>query len=110
IDFTSDIWSGVNGQTTYTRAYDGFDVTLTATGAMTFNAESLSGSAGSLALNGDGIGIGDDEISFRGGERIDVTFSSNVVVLGYYFLDFFADEGFGGLTGEFSTVLFDSAT
>ncbi len=110
IDFTSDMWSGVDGRTSYTRSYGGLDVTLNATGgAMTFNARSGGDSAGSLALHGDGIGIGDDEIGFLGGQRLDVTFSSNVRVLGYYFLDFFADEGFDGLTGEFATVMFDSA-
>lgn len=107
IDFTDKAWAGVQGQSTYSRTYGSVEVTLSTSGRMTFNDHEAPASGPSLALDGDGIGIGDDEISW--GEQLDVRFSSAVTVLGYYFLDMFAGEGPGGM-GELATVIFDTAS
>jgi len=105
IDFTDASWLAAQGQTTYSRTYGSVEVTLSATGAMTFNAsEAPNAPVADLALHGDGIGIGNDEISWL--ERMDVYFSAPVTVLGYYFLDFFAGEGPNG-GGELATVVMD---
>lgn len=106
IDFTNEGWLAAQGLSGYTQSYGSLDVTISTSGSLTFNAaEAPDADSSILALDGDGIGVGDDEISW--GERIDVSFSTSVTVLGYYFLDFFAGEGPGGI-GELATVLFDT--
>jgi hypothetical protein len=97
IDFTDEVaWGGADGATSYTSAtfYDGVMVQIQSfTGApIRFNdfgggfggalatALCQGATGGELACNGDGLGIGDDEISFGGtppftfGEAILVTF------------------------------------
>lgn len=92
IDFTDSRWSGANGQTGFTQTYGDVDVTLsTSSGRLTFNAPEAPNAASPLALHGDGIGIGDDEISWN--QSLNVMFSSGVTVLGYMFLDLFDGEG-----------------
>jgi hypothetical protein len=83
IDFTdADAWGGANGDNDYTSAtfYDGVMVNVKSfpSGSITFNSfgggfvggllSYLCGEAtgGDLACDGDGLGIGDDEISFSG--------------------------------------------
>lgn len=108
IDFTEGSWLAAQGQSTYSRTYGLVEVTVSATGPMTFNShEAPDAPVSDLALDGDGIGIGDDEISW--GERIDIYFSRPVTVLAYHFLDLFAGEGPNG-GGELATVVFDSTT
>lgn len=106
IDFTDHSWSGAEGETSFTQTYGDLGVTLSASSAMTFNAADVSGgNTGSLAMGGDGIGILDDEISF--GDGLNVLFSENVTVRGYYLLDLFGGEGPNGV-GERTVTLFDS--
>jgi hypothetical protein len=108
IDFTDARWSGADGQTTHSQTYGSVDVTLTATGEMTFNAsDAPTGGPSGFALDGDGIGIRDDEISWNGGEQVSVSFSTNVTILGYYLLDLFGGEGPNGV-GEVAQVLVSS--
>jgi hypothetical protein len=108
IDFTDARWSSGQGEISFSQTYGSLDVTLQSgpSGSLTFNASDASGSMPEfdfLALHGDGIGIGDDEISL--GEWLNVTFSANVTVLSYYLLDLFADEGPNGL-GELALASF----
>jgi opacity protein-like surface antigen len=79
IDFTSAQWSSAHGAATASSAYGALDITLSSgtTAPLTFNA----GDAPSptlytsfLALDGDGIAIGDDEIG--AGESLGVQFSA----------------------------------
>lgn len=116
IDFTNASWSSVEGQSTHVYAHESTQLSLSASGALTFNADDAPdlgastlalSTTSTLALQGDGVGIGDDEISW--GERIDIYFSAPVRILGYYLLDLFAGEGPGGI-GELATVLFDDGT
>lgn len=106
VDFTHEAWLAVQGQSSYTRSYGAVDITLSTSGPLTFNAKDAPDTDSAvLALDGDGIGVRNDEISW--GQRIDVHFSAPVTVLGYYFLDFFTGEGPGGI-GELATVVFDT--
>jgi hypothetical protein len=109
LDFTDSAWLGAEGQTSYTRSIGSLDVTLSASGAMTFNQDDAPGGGAPLSLHGDGLGIRNDEISWLGNQWIDVSFSSSVTVLGYYFLDFFGNEGPGG-SGELARAVFDGIT
>jgi hypothetical protein len=121
VDFTSDAWSGAQGQTSFSVTYGSVDVAVVAaTGKLTFNAADAPAAASPydfLALHGDGIGIGDDEIG--PGQSLGVSFSAGVKILGYYFLDLFTNEGPGGaseralvglLTPGGTVSLTDSAT
>jgi hypothetical protein len=97
IDFTDmSQWGSAVGETSYSQTYGSLNVTVNATGGtMTFNShEAPTGGPGSsyMAFQGDGLGIGDDEISWGGSQLLQVSFSSQVTVLGYYFLDFFAND------------------
>jgi hypothetical protein len=100
LDFTGNFWSGAHGQTSFSQTYGSLEVTLAASGPLTFNDHEVGGT------DSDGIGIGDDEIGF--GEWVEILFSSNVTVLGYGFLDFFAGEGPNGV-GERADVNFTTA-
>lgn len=98
IDFTSSTWSGVSGPS-HTESVAGVgNVTLRALGGgLTFNdADSGGCSAGGgpglgLACVGDGIGIGDDEITTRR-ELLSLSFSSPVDVVDIILLDLFSSE------------------
>ncbi|MCB1686645.1 MAG: PEP-CTERM sorting domain-containing protein [Pseudomonadales bacterium] len=98
IDFTSSTWSGVSGSMAG-RNISGIAVTLSASGgSLTFNAADNAGCLGSagaagvpLACAGDGIGIGDDEVT-NGNERLSVTFANPVDVLEIYLLDLFNNQ------------------
>ena len=98
IDFTSNDWTSVNGSSLYSQNVAGIgDVELESYGgSMTFNAGDNSGcvtggGSAKLACNGDGIGIGDDEIS-AGYEILRVSFASAVNVASVYLLDLFANS------------------
>lgn len=107
VDFTdADAWSGAQGTTTYTSStvYDGVTITLTRTsgsGLLTFNSSADihpdCGATG-LACDGDGIGIGDDEVTvsdarIQGGEQLTVTFSMPVYLNWFAFLDLYYQGG-----------------
>jgi hypothetical protein len=95
IDLTNSAdWSGANGTSSFVSptTFDGLSVTVSAVGgSITFNAAdahaACSGVTG-LACQGDGLGIGDDEITF-GQEVLTVAFSTPVRLLGLEFLDLF---------------------
>ncbi|HEX7081024.1 MAG TPA: PEP-CTERM sorting domain-containing protein [Gammaproteobacteria bacterium] len=98
IDFTDSRWSGAGGLGQYSQSYGSLGVSvevLGGSGDLTFNAGGPSSSA-PLALDGDGLGIGDDEIGGFGVEGLHVTFDSAVTILGYYLLDLFDGEGPNG--------------
>ena len=114
IDFTdASAWSGADGVNwdgfTSSVLYDGVEVTVTSASAtqfMTFNDEGalfdfacsiLTG--GQLACDGDGLGIGDDEITYgflSGGEGLFVTFSQPVDVSRFAVLDLYGQGGSDG--------------
>lgn len=110
IDFTESKWSGADGQESHTQSYGSLDVTLqTSSGSLTFNGhEAPSSSSAPLALSGDGIGIGDDEISSSLEQALTVSFSSDVTVLGYHLLDLFDGEGLDA-HGEIARAALHSA-
>lgn len=102
IDFTSETWSGVDASgASHTESIAGIgDVTLTAYSAgssLTFNdldsggCNAGGGAGAGLDCVGDGIGIGDDEITSYT-EVLRVSFSSPVDVLDILLLDLFSSE------------------
>ena len=98
IDFTSDTWSGVSGRSHTENIAGVGNVRLTALGgSLSFNASDNSGcTAGAgdetgLACVGDGIGIGDDEITSRS-EALLVSFANPVDVVDIILLDLFSQE------------------
>lgn len=116
IDFTNaTAWAGLDGTSSYTSSilYDGVTVTVTSqgpSGALTFNSgvDLLCGITTSLSCQGNGIGIGDDEVT-RGAslldsslERIYVSFSEAVNISQIGFLDLF---GVNLLTSDFAPEL-----
>lgn len=103
IDFTSATpWSGVQGQTSFSSG--GVTVSSTGTngGILTFNAIGASGDparglepCGVYACDGDGIGIGDDEVSWKTAgfdELLEVRFDTAVTVTEISFLDLFNES------------------
>jgi hypothetical protein len=115
IDFTDETsWGGADGNPSFTSTvlFDGIAVTVTSISprtSLTFNAGDAHGSCGTpLACDGDGLGLGDDELTFSnpsaGVEAILVTFTDPaanqlvpVNITGLAFLDLF---GPGGASGE----------
>ena len=105
IDFTdADAWGGADGENwlgyTSLTTYDGVSVTVTsasATQLMTFNDEGSLfefgcsiATGGALACDGDGLGIGDDEVTngyLSGGEALFVRFNKPVDITRIAFLD-----------------------
>jgi hypothetical protein len=102
-DFTSDYWSGVQGQSEFSRG----GVTLKSNGGtMTFNSSSSeqSGCGGSSSLtainltcDGDGIGILTDEITGYQNQSITISFADPVDVLEVELLDLYPNEGGAGI-------------
>ena len=62
--------------------------TLSGSGTLSFTNFDGGGLLAPLALDHDGVGVGDDEITV-GSEYIDVAFSETVAVTGFHFLDLF---------------------
>jgi hypothetical protein len=101
-DFTSDYWSGAQGQSEFTRG----GVTLRSNGGtMTFNSSNSeqSGCGGSdsltttnLTCDGDGIGILTDEITGSQNQSITISFADPVDVLEVELLDLYPNEGGAG--------------
>ncbi|HLG59061.1 MAG TPA: hypothetical protein VI485_27210 [Vicinamibacterales bacterium] len=96
IDFTSLIWSGASGKSSFSAStlFDGIKVTVSSTsGLLTFNSggdvnSGCVAGTGGLACKGDGLGVGDDEVT-SGSERLNVYFSAPVSITGLGFLDLF---------------------
>jgi len=120
IDFTdADAWEDAEGLSGFTSVttYDGVKVTVTSNAPgflLSFNAADVHGScAGTtgLACDGDGLGVGDDEVTYDpdglgvdGTERLYVYFADavtdlpvQVTITGIGFLDLF---GQNALTGD----------
>lgn len=90
-------WSGVGGKSSI-GIVDGLQVTLTTLGDLTFNG-SGSESPGKILLpdgesyltgDGDGLGIGNDEVSYK--EELTVSFNKSVKISNIYVLDLFSNE------------------
>jgi PEP-CTERM motif-containing protein len=99
IDFTSKIWSGAEGKTSFTAQVGGVDITVTSLlGKLTFNANDVDPlcSTTGLACSGDGLGVTDDEVTALT-ELLSVSFSAPVSVTGLAFLDLF---GFPNKSGD----------
>lgn len=101
IDFTNaTAWAGLDGTSLYTSStlYDGVTVTVTSqgTGSLSFNTSGglLCGTLTTLACQGDGIGIGDDQVTSGSSsfERLLVSFSSAVNISQIGFLDLFGGK------------------
>ena len=109
IDFTSDTWKDVVGDT-YSRVIDDITVELSTgtTDKLTWNPEQTGVSLpNGLAGAGDGIGIGDDEIAAD--EILTISFSSDVFVETIYLLDLFQNENHKDhKDGEWGQYSFDS--
>ena len=91
IDFTSKIWAGADGRTSYTAQIGGVDVTVASLiGKLTFNSNDVDPlcSTTGLACSGDGLGIRDDEVTALT-ELLSVSFSAPVSVTGLAFLELF---------------------
>ena len=106
-DFTSDGWRSAVGSGTSTATLNG--LTLTSYGGhLTFNStySERSGcqsgiSSHHLACRGDGVGIGNDEITegyntqSHTGQRLDIAFSAPVAIHDVHLLDLFGSEESG---------------
>jgi hypothetical protein len=105
VDFTGDAWSGVNGTNNHSI---GTGITLSSVGgSMTFNSSDGAAGCGNankltiiattgLECTGDGIGIGNDEITQGGNQSLTVTFDDGPVnIHAIHFLDLFARESTG---------------
>lgn len=101
LDFTSGAWSAVEGQTETTLNQGSLGVTLSASGGLlTFNEDDSPGAfTDTMALLGDGIGVGDDEIGW--GQSLTVSFSSVVSLLSFDLLDLYPGEGIDGAPEQF---------
>ena len=104
-DFTGNAWSSVNGTSNHTI---GTGITLSSVGGnMTFNSSDGAPGCGNpnkleiisttgLDCTGDGIGIGNDEISQGGNQILTVIFDDGPVnIHAIYLLDLFANEKTG---------------
>jgi hypothetical protein len=111
IDFTNyGVWGAAANQTSLARTIEGVLVTVSSqNGLLTFNnggdVNPLCGLTG-LSCQGDGLGVGDDEVT-RGAslldnslERLNVSFSAPVTISKLGFLDLFAANI---LTGDTAT-------
>ena len=112
VDFTDEAWAGVNNDTSYSAI--GTGITLSSNGIdMTFNGGgdaqgcvSASGSTG-LVCDGDGIGIGNDEITEGGNQILTVTFDNGPVnVHAIHLLDLFSPATES--TGEIAVIKWNS--
>ena len=95
IDFTdSSSYSNgsitLTGASTMTGAAAGGWSGVAAPGAINLS-ETGPGPVGVLDGDNDGLGIGDDELTFPG-ESFTITFNNVVTIVGLYFLDHFAPE------------------
>lgn len=100
IDFTNaSPWGGVQGQTSFSSAGVTVSSQGTAGGKLTFNAIGASGDPARglepcavYACDGDGIGIGDDEVSWKTvgfDQLLELSFDKAVTVTEISFLDLF---------------------
>lgn len=103
LDFT-DFSSYTFSSTEASGTFMGVEWTMTSTGGVLTRNPGYDGDACTgclsksemqaltgLALDGDGIGVGnDDEVSLR--EMVTITFERSVKLVGVYLLDLFADE------------------
>lgn len=97
LDLTDGSWSAFNNQSSATRTFGSNQISLSTggTGRLRFTGYDGGDAArGSLAGLNDGVGIGDDEISF-GSERLTARFSNAVTLNSVQFLDLFG-AGPGG--------------
>lgn len=102
IDFTDGSkWSAANGLSSFTASYGDLDVTASSVGGnLSFNGGSdkngcisgLNQSIHNLVCDGDGLGIGNDEITEGGFQRITITFSKSVTVNDIELLDLFNNQ------------------
>jgi len=110
IDFTSDTWKDVVGDT-YSRVIDGITVELSTgtTDKLTWNPEQTGVSLpNGLAGAGDGIGIGEGNDEIAMDEILTISFSSYFVVETIYLLDLFQNETNDGRpVGERGQYSFD---
>lgn len=88
LDFTDPATFTTATASSATGMIDGIGFTITASEpALTYNLDTGPGAIGPLAGIGDGIGIGDDEVS--NGQMLTIAFDQTVRVTGAYFLDLF---------------------
>lgn len=99
IDFTDGSkWSAANGLSSFTASYGDLDVTASSEGGnLSFNGgrdkngciSGLNQSVHNLVCDGDGLGIGNDEITEGGFQKITITFSKSVTINDIELLDLF---------------------
>lgn len=102
IDFTDGSkWSAANGLSSFTASYGDLDVTASSVGGnLSFNGggdkngciSGLNQSVHNLVCDGDGLGIGNDEITEGGFQRITITFSKTVTLNDIELLDLFNNQ------------------
>lgn len=99
VDFTDGSkWSAANGLSSFTASYGDVDVTASSVGGnLSFNGgrdkngciSGLNQNVHDLICDGDGLGIGNDEITQGGFQQITITFSTSVTLNDIEFLDLF---------------------
>lgn len=112
IDFTkANDWEGSQGQATYFQMIDSIGVTISSAASgqlLTFNNSDSGGCENGTAdsilkCDGDGIGVGDDEIHQGGSQKILVKFDNAVDISNIYLLDLFKNDN--GIKGNHEKAL-----
>lgn len=102
IDFTDGSkWAAANGLSSFTASYGDLDVTASSEGGnLSFNGgrdkngciSGLNQAVHNLVCDGDGLGIGNDEITEGGFQKITITFSKSVTLNDVELLDLFNNQ------------------
>jgi hypothetical protein len=85
IDFADGSWNGAQGTSSFTTHPSGID---------------LFANVGTLTVQADGLGIGDDEIGSSGLERLTITFAAQVTLQTVLLTNLFPNEGLFGCCDE----------
>jgi len=89
VDFTDTTWNGAHGLTSFLSHPSGVDLVAVG-GKITVN---YNGGPSGDNSGMDGLGIGDDEITQGGVERLTVAFAAPVYLEKVYITDLFLNEG-----------------
>lgn len=107
LDFTNTSGAGTPGKTS--GSFKGTTYSLSSTGGgITFNGTHSGGTCAMLNCGGDGLGVGDDEISARGGQSIRIDFGKALRIDKIFLLDLFATPG--GSPAEQAIVSYDGGS
>lgn len=107
LDFTNTAGAGASGKTS--GSFMGTTYSLSSTGGgISFNGSHSGGSCVMLDCGGDGLGVGDDEVSAPGRQSIRIDFGEALRIDKVFLLDLFATPG--GSPSEQAIVGYDGGS